>query len=93
MAHCNRCNRQLEKGERRSDHVCDTIAVEEDGHTTVMHSSRLNTDADLQRKLDAKEAKVVGRARLDPVKSITDKFKKYKQDESGAVLLEGDPNQ
>jgi hypothetical protein len=86
VAHCKKCNRELARGERRSEHVCDTVKLS-DGRIT--HRSRLEGDPALREKIDSGELKVVERAIADPLRSVKDKFgKKLKRDpETGAVLL------
>lgn len=91
MANCKKCNREIEG--KRGDHICDTIRVEIDGQQRIMHRSRLNTDNDLKAKLDKGEAKVVERAISDPLRSMKDKFGRKQDPDTGAVLLEGTPNQ
>jgi hypothetical protein len=73
MAHCKKCHRRLAKGEKRSDHQCDTVRLD---NGAIVHKSAVDTGGYLAGAIDNGEVKVVERAIPKPLKSITDSFRK-----------------
>lgn len=84
MAYCKDCNRELERGERRSDHVCD-MAELSDGR--IVHMDRVR-NGDIGKEIDEGKVQVKQKWKADPVRSIGEKFGRGKRKERGPVLLD-----
>lgn len=102
MAYCKRCNRSLEKGEKKSDHVCDMVVLkkkgmDEDapGAVVTIHADALKEGGShVDRVGKDGDLEVIYRYRqpvVERVKSAAEKLtkkpgKKDKRTESGLIL-------